>query len=68
MTAATTGARTLRLGTRASRLATTQSDLVARAVRDRLGLDVELVHVSTEGDRSRAPLASIGGTGVVSKV
>jgi hydroxymethylbilane synthase len=64
VTAATTGARTLRLGTRASRLATTQSDLVARAVRDRLGLDVELVHVSTEGDRSGAPLASLGGTGV----
>ncbi|WP_307807849.1 hydroxymethylbilane synthase [Nocardioides xinjiangensis] len=54
----------LRLGTRASALATTQSGLVADLVRDRLGREVELVEVSTEGDRSAAPLASFGGTGV----
>lgn len=54
----------LRLGTRASVLATTQSGHVADLVRERLGLDVELVEVSTEGDVNRAPLASMGGTGV----
>ncbi|QBR92527.1 hydroxymethylbilane synthase [Nocardioides euryhalodurans] len=54
----------LRLGTRASALATTQSRLVADLVRDRLGRDVELVEISTEGDRSSAPLAQLGGTGV----
>jgi len=54
----------LRLGTRASALATTQSLLVAGLLRDRLGRDVELVEVTTEGDTSSAPLAQIGGTGV----
>lgn len=54
----------LRLGTRASLLATTQSGHVATMIRDRLGREVELVEVSTEGDQSSAPLASIGGTGV----
>lgn len=54
----------LRLGTRASALATTQSGLVADLIRERLGREVELVEVSTEGDRSTAPLASLGGTGV----
>jgi hydroxymethylbilane synthase len=55
---------TIRLGTRASALATTQSGHVADLVRARLGREVELVEVSTEGDRSAAPLASLGGTGV----
>lgn len=54
----------LRLGTRASALATTQSGHVAELVRERLGRDVELVEVATEGDVNRAPLASMGGTGV----
>jgi hydroxymethylbilane synthase len=54
----------LRLGTRASALATTQSGLVADMVREQLGREVELVEVSTEGDRSAAPLATMGGTGV----
>jgi hydroxymethylbilane synthase len=56
--------RPLRLGTRASALATTQSGMVADMIRERLGREVELVEVSTEGDRSAAPLASLGGTGV----
>jgi hydroxymethylbilane synthase len=55
---------TLRLGTRASALATTQSGLVADRLRAATGVDVELVTISTEGDRSSAPLASMGGTGV----
>ena len=54
----------LRLGTRASALATAQSGSVADLLRARLGRDVELVPVTTEGDTSRAPLAQIGGTGV----
>ena len=54
----------LRLGTRASLLARTQSELVATELRDRLGREVELVHVTTEGDVNRAALATLGGTGV----
>ena len=54
----------LRLGTRASVLATTQSGHVADLVRDRLDREVELVEITTEGDTSAAPLAQIGGTGV----
>ena len=54
----------LRLGTRRSALATTQSQLVATRLSELHGVDVELVTVSTEGDRSDAPLTSIGGAGV----
>ncbi|HEY9473915.1 MAG TPA: hydroxymethylbilane synthase [Mycobacteriales bacterium] len=54
----------LRLGTRGSILARTQSGGVADAVTDRSGRLVELVEVSTDGDRSAAPLTQIGGTGV----
>ena len=54
----------LRLGTRASLLATTQSRTVAELIRNRLGREVELVEVTTEGDRSSASLATLGGTGV----
>jgi hydroxymethylbilane synthase len=57
----------VRIGTRASLLATTQSELVAGMIRDRLGRETELVEISTEGDRSQAagtPLEQAGGTGV----
>ncbi|MBR7743304.1 hydroxymethylbilane synthase [Phycicoccus sp. BSK3Z-2] len=54
----------LRLGTRRSALATTQSTWVADRLRAH-GHDVELVEVRTEGDRDRTtPLAQLGGTGV----
>lgn len=56
--------RVLRLGTRASALATTQSGMIADEIRTRLGREVELVHVTTEGDVNRGPLAQMGGTGV----
>ncbi len=56
--------RVLRVGTRASLLATTQARLVADLIESRLGKRVELVEVSTHGDRSDAPLATLGGTGV----
>ncbi|HRW02983.1 MAG: hydroxymethylbilane synthase [Tetrasphaera sp.] len=53
----------LRLGTRRSRLALTQSGTVADALRA-LGHEVETVEIVTEGDRSTAALDQIGGTGV----
>jgi hydroxymethylbilane synthase len=54
---------TLRLGTRRSALAVTQSTLVADALREH-GHDVELVELSTFGDESTRTLTAIGGTGV----
>ncbi|MFT4029871.1 MAG: hydroxymethylbilane synthase [Protaetiibacter sp.] len=49
---------TLRLGTRGSALALAQADAVA----SRLG--AELVVIESEGDRTSAPLAELGGAGV----
>ena len=54
----------LRLGTRKSPMAVTQSRLVARLITERTGREVELTGVTTFGDVSRAQLAQIGGTGV----
>ena len=54
---------TLRLGTRRSSLATTQSTWVADQLRA-AGHDVELVEITTEGDVSGELLTAIGGTGV----
>lgn len=54
----------IRVGTRASLLARTQSAMVADALAAKLGRAVVLVEVTTEGDVSRAPLAEIGGVGV----
>ena len=54
----------LRLGTRRSTLATAQAGQVADAVRAALDVEVELVPVVTEGDRSAAALTQLGGTGV----
>ncbi|OZB48743.1 MAG: hydroxymethylbilane synthase, partial [Cellulomonas sp. 14-74-6] len=53
----------VRIGTRASALALTQTGHVAADL-TAAGLDVETVRVRTEGDRSRASLAALGGTGV----
>src|SRR3954451_15659167 len=55
---------TIRLGTRASLLAMTQSRWVADRLSEALGRDVELVEVTTTGDGSSAPLSQLGGTGV----
>lgn len=46
--------RTLRIGTRRSALATTQSEHVAAALRELLGVTTELVEIVTDGDRSQA--------------
>jgi hydroxymethylbilane synthase len=54
----------IRIGTRASLLARTQSGLVAEALRTALDREVELVEVSTAGDASSAPMAELGGIGV----
>jgi hydroxymethylbilane synthase len=61
MTATTS---TLRLGTRASLLARVQSQTVADAVTAATGTPVQLVTISTEGDRSASAIAQLGGTGV----
>ena len=53
----------IRLGTRASALATTQSQTVADLLTAQ-GLQVELFHVTTDGDTSTASLRQMGGTGV----
>ena len=55
-----TATRTIRIGTRASALARTQTATVA-ALLDR---PVEIVPIVTEGDRSADALTQIGGTGV----
>lgn len=55
---------TIRVGTRRSLLARTQSGQVAELIAKHLDVDVELVEVVTEGDVNTAPLASLGGTGV----
>jgi hydroxymethylbilane synthase len=54
----------IRLGTRASLLATTQSRWVATRLSEALGREVELVEVTTQGDRDRGALARLGGSGV----
>lgn len=54
----------LRLGTRASALATAQSQTIADRVTELTGRQVELVPITTHGDVSTAPLASMGGVGV----
>jgi hydroxymethylbilane synthase len=55
-----TTTRVLRVGTRASALARTQTDAVTTA----LGVPVEIVAIVTEGDRSPAAITELGGTGV----
>src|SRR3954449_7773150 len=60
----TTTTATLKLGTRRSRLALTQAQWVADAITRAAGAPVELVHIVTEGDVSKAAIAQLGGTGV----
>ena len=58
------GSSALRIGTRGSALARSQTSLVSAAVVGELGRKVETVEIVTHGDRSTAALAQIGGTGV----
>ena len=69
MTTTGTDSRRLRLGTRGSRLALTQSGQVAEALRQAAGggpggLGIDLVTVRTDGDGDRTPLRQLGGVGV----
>lgn len=58
----------VRIATRASELAVTQSELVAAALRKALGCETELVTMRTAGDRILdRPLAEIGGKGLFIK-
>jgi hydroxymethylbilane synthase len=61
--------KTLRIATRESRLALAQSEMVASALRQRHpGLGVELVGMTTKGDRVLdRPLAQVGGKGLFVK-
>jgi hydroxymethylbilane synthase len=54
----------LRLGTRRSPMAVAQSLLVARAITEQTGREVELVGIDSAGDKTRELLTQIGGTGV----
>ncbi|MFI6601860.1 hydroxymethylbilane synthase [Nonomuraea sp. NPDC050536] len=55
---------TLRLGTRRSLMATTQSQMVADSYVSLTGRAVELVGITTFGDVTKAQVAQLGGTGV----
>ena len=57
-----TAVATVRVGTRASLLARTQTGLIVDALSS--SCPVEVITISTEGDRSSAALDQIGGTGV----
>ncbi|KAB2808247.1 hydroxymethylbilane synthase [Pimelobacter simplex] len=52
---------TLRIGTRRSTLATTQSGHVAAALTEKLGVPTTLVEITTDGDRSQAAGTSLVG-------
>ncbi|GLI27094.1 porphobilinogen deaminase 1 [Agromyces rhizosphaerae] len=54
----------IRVGTRGSALALAQTRQVAERLAKAAGAEIEYVTVTTEGDISRASLASLGGTGV----
>lgn len=57
--------RSLRIATRGSRLARTQAELVTAALRKHHpNLEVELVIVSTRGDKDQRPFSAIGGKGL----
>jgi hydroxymethylbilane synthase len=56
--------RTLRIATRGSALARAQTGIVAARITELTGTPVEIITITTEGDTSKASLASLGGTGV----
>jgi hydroxymethylbilane synthase len=56
----------IRLGTRGSALARWQADWVAGELLRR-GVEVELVPISTTGDRQQGPIGALGGTGLFTK-
>ncbi len=54
----------IRLASRSSRLALTQSGLIAESLTRLTGRTVRIVEVVSQGDVDRSPLTTIGGTGV----
>lgn len=54
----------LRLGTRASALATAQSRATAALIAQATGVTVDLTHIRTDGDVLTGSLATMGGAGV----
>lgn len=56
----------LRLGTRGSALARWQAEWVAAQL-GKLGVEVELVPITTRGDTQQGPIETIGGQGVFTK-
>ncbi len=54
----------LRIGTRGSALALTQTGMVADELSAAYGVTTELVTISTEGDRTNEPLSRAGGAGL----
>lgn len=64
MSSSTESAIPIRIGTRASTLAMAQANAVAGALAAASGSAIELVPVTTVGDRSTQPLSTLGGTGV----
>lgn len=56
----------LRLGTRGSSLARWQADWVAEQLRQ-LGVEIEIVLITTSGDATQQPLSAVGGQGLFTK-
>ncbi|MBF4572193.1 hydroxymethylbilane synthase [Herbiconiux sp. VKM Ac-1786] len=56
--------RKLRVATRGSALARAQTGHVVAALIEATGVEVETVIITSEGDRSKESLSSLGGTGV----
>jgi hydroxymethylbilane synthase len=57
-------AATIRIGTRGSALALAQTQTIANSLAAKTGVKVEIIPISTHGDRSTESLSTIGGTGV----
>ncbi|MCS5720589.1 hydroxymethylbilane synthase [Herbiconiux sp. CPCC 203407] len=56
--------RPLRVATRGSALARAQTGHVVAALHEATGVEIDVVIITSEGDRSKESLASLGGTGV----
>ena len=57
-------AATIRIGTRGSALALAQTQTIANSLAAKTGVTIEIIPISTHGDRSTESLSTIGGTGV----
>lgn len=58
--------QTIRIGTRASKLALWQAEWVASQL-ERLGYETELIKITTTGDVAQQPLSQVGGMGLFTK-